>query len=243
MSTIIEIAGSLIPGTEDTPLDKRGRVATLADIENIENPFIGMPFYVTSERLLFVVRSLKRVPVGNLTATRIDDYGPAVRIPDKLTLIRPVHKKALWPVLYAYPTKALAEDSKIVLCDGSNFANVFYWNGVEQSAVTTDGIGDIYENLPVEIDVSALPFDSGYFVYHWVGEDGYVSDAISLPFPTIAEPTPFHLRALRGPGVGMSVTFISAAEYDALLEPDPKTIYFVENVGIVCNGTKYYKEA
>ena len=32
------VGGSLIPSTVDTPLDKRSRVATFAEIANIENP-------------------------------------------------------------------------------------------------------------------------------------------------------------------------------------------------------------
>ena len=42
---LIEVAGSLIPGTVNTPLDQRTRVADLSDVSLIENPFIGMKFY------------------------------------------------------------------------------------------------------------------------------------------------------------------------------------------------------
>lgn len=244
MSTRIEVAGSLIPGVTDTPLDARGRIASLDDVGNIENPFVGMPFYVASERALFVVRTLKSKQVGSITVPNaaIDQYGPAVGIPDKLLLIRPNHDKPLWPVVYAYPDRSLAEADKATVCDGANYGNVSVWNGKVWEAADENGIPDFCKNLPVEIITSALRIRSGYFVYYWIDGEGYQSDAISMPFPVIAEPTPFHLHAICGSDGGMTAKMVTAAEYAALLEPDPLTLYFVQGVGLMFGGEKYYSQ-
>ena len=62
----ITIAGALIPSISDTPLDKRTRVTSAADIADIENPFVGMHVYVTATGREYVVRSLKAKTIGAL---------------------------------------------------------------------------------------------------------------------------------------------------------------------------------
>ena len=63
MSTI-QVGGQLQPGTVDTPLDARSRVAALGDIANIPVPYIGMSFYVKATGKLYVVKSLKSKQIG-----------------------------------------------------------------------------------------------------------------------------------------------------------------------------------
>lgn len=72
----ITIAGALIPSTADTPLDKRARVASAADIAAIENPFVGMHVFVTATGREYVVKSLKAKTIGALEVPNaaIDDY-------------------------------------------------------------------------------------------------------------------------------------------------------------------------
>ena len=72
MSTI-QVGGQLQPGTVDTPLDARARVATLSAIASIALPYIGMPFFVTETGRLYVVKSLKsrqKPKTPRLTNTR-----------------------------------------------------------------------------------------------------------------------------------------------------------------------------
>lgn len=75
MSTI-QVGGQLQPGTVDTPLDARSRVATLGDIANIPVPYIGMSFYVKATGKLYVVKSLKSKQIGPVVSENaaIDEY-------------------------------------------------------------------------------------------------------------------------------------------------------------------------
>lgn len=249
MSTI-QVGGQLQPGTVDTPLDVRSRVATLADVANIPVPYVGMPFYVKATGKLYVVKSLKSKQIGPVVTENaaIDEYeqvgsgSGGAASPEKLLLIRPIHGKPLWPVVYAYPDRNLTEADKVTICDGANYGNVSAWDGKIWGPVDGSGIPHFCKNLPVEVDTSTLQMPSGYFVYHWVDDAGYQSDAISMPFPAITEPTPFHLRAVCGDAAGMAVKLVTAAEYEALPEPDPATLYFVRGGGLMFNGEKYYPE-
>ena len=75
MSTI-QVGGQLQPGTVDTPLDARSRVATLGDIANIPLPFVGMQFYVKATGKMYVVKSLKSKQIGPVVTENaaIDEY-------------------------------------------------------------------------------------------------------------------------------------------------------------------------
>ena len=91
----IEVAGSLIPGTVNTPLDHRSRVNTLSDVSNIENPFIGMKFFCIDTGKTYTVTSLKEKLIGSFTIQNamvdhyiqdpsLDEFGkiPVSMIPD-----------------------------------------------------------------------------------------------------------------------------------------------------------------
>ena len=60
------IGGSLIPSMKDTPLDARSRIDTIADIENIELPYVGMLFYVVDIQKFYVVNSLKSKVINGI---------------------------------------------------------------------------------------------------------------------------------------------------------------------------------
>ena len=77
MSKII-VNGSLIPSVKNVPLDIRTRINTMAEVESIQVPFIGMIFYVMDEEKFYVVKTLKGSNVGNieLKDTTIDTYEP-----------------------------------------------------------------------------------------------------------------------------------------------------------------------
>ena len=77
MSKII-VNGSLIPSVKNAPLDIRTRINTIAEVESIQVPFVGMIFYVIDEEKFYVVKTLKGSNVGNieLKDTTIDTYEP-----------------------------------------------------------------------------------------------------------------------------------------------------------------------
>ena len=55
----IGVSGGVKPTTIDTPLDIRTRIETIADVESIPMPFVGMIFYVADEGEFYKVVSLK----------------------------------------------------------------------------------------------------------------------------------------------------------------------------------------
>lgn len=276
MSTI-QVGGQLQPGTVDTPLDARSRVATLGDIANIPVPFIGMQFYVKATGKMYVVKSLKSRQIGPVVTENaaIDEYTEvgtgggsgggvdldeldqryarltdgklsaenlpvSALVPGKLTLIKPVNTKAVWPVVDAFPDKTFAESAKVVICSKTEHLDrVAAWSGTAWNTLTSEGLTDAYKNLPVEIDISSLELTEGYFRYYWIDADGKTSDVLSLPFPAVTEPTPFHLQAVTAPEAGYRILPISQAEYNALASLDPLTFYFVNGLGIVFNGIQY----
>lgn len=63
----IIIGGAVLPSTPDTPTDARCRVQTFADIENVENPYVGMKIYVVEEETEYVVRKLSDKQIGGIT--------------------------------------------------------------------------------------------------------------------------------------------------------------------------------
>ena len=73
---LIEVAGSLIPGTVNTPLDQRTRVNALSEVSQIENPFVGMKFYCLETGKTYTVKSLKEKLIGSFTVQNalINEY-------------------------------------------------------------------------------------------------------------------------------------------------------------------------
>ncbi len=72
----IATAGSLIPNATNTPLDARTRIAALANISDIEVPYIGMHFYVTGTGVEYIVKTLKSKTIGGLVTAdaQVDTY-------------------------------------------------------------------------------------------------------------------------------------------------------------------------
>ena len=61
---------------KNTPLDIRTRIDSVAEIENIPSPFIGMIFYVMDEKQFYVVKTLKSKTLGSMEVidSVIDQY-------------------------------------------------------------------------------------------------------------------------------------------------------------------------
>lgn len=73
---LIEVAGSLIPGTVNTPLDQRTRVNALSEVSQIENPYVGMKFYCLATGKTYTVKSLKNKLIGSFTVqdAMVDEF-------------------------------------------------------------------------------------------------------------------------------------------------------------------------
>ena len=61
---------------KNTPLDIRTRIDSVAEVENIPSPFIGMIFYVIDEKQFYVVKTLKSKTLGSMEVidSVIDQY-------------------------------------------------------------------------------------------------------------------------------------------------------------------------
>lgn len=59
--------GAFKPSTIDTPVDVRSRIATIADVETIPNPFVSLIFYVMDEDKFYYVQSLKDKVIAGIT--------------------------------------------------------------------------------------------------------------------------------------------------------------------------------
>ncbi|MBO4646644.1 MAG: putative Ig domain-containing protein [Lentisphaeria bacterium] len=81
----ITVGGSLIPATGNTPLDKRSRIAALADVAAIENPVLGGVFYCVATGKHYRITALKSKTVGPLTVENaaVDSYE---EIPDQAAM-------------------------------------------------------------------------------------------------------------------------------------------------------------
>lgn len=244
MDNTIQVGGALIPGSVDTPLDARTRIDALEDVPAIPLPYIGMEFFVAATGRKYIVKSLKAKKIGaaEVENAEVDVYEPSggAGLPGKLLLIKPIAAMPLWPVVDAFPDKTFTESEKVKICSrAEHIDRVTAWSGMAWNTLTSEGLTDAYKNLPVEIDISSLTLSAGYFRYYWIDVDGKTSDVLSLPFPALSEPTPFHLRAITGDNAGMKIKFIGLAEYNALAELDPLALYFVNGLGIVFNGIQY----
>ncbi len=67
ITKIIEIAGALMPGSLNTPLDARSRVEKAEDIYAIQNPAEGARVYVESEKRFYFINGLKAKRIGAIS--------------------------------------------------------------------------------------------------------------------------------------------------------------------------------
>lgn len=82
MSKKVIVSGSLIPSSNNSPLDLRTRINTIAEVESIQVPFVGMIFYVMDEEKFYVVKSLKSMEMGNMVLedSVVDRFEPLVDV-------------------------------------------------------------------------------------------------------------------------------------------------------------------
>ena len=68
--------GNLIPSAVNTPLDARARVATLADVANMQNPELGGIFYCIETGRHYKITALKSKTIGAIDVENaaVDTY-------------------------------------------------------------------------------------------------------------------------------------------------------------------------
>lgn len=70
------VSGSILPTVPNTPTRAGERIATIAEMENIQNPSIGMTIYVEDEGVFYYVTALKSKEINGVTIVNavIDTY-------------------------------------------------------------------------------------------------------------------------------------------------------------------------
>ena len=68
------VAQSLIPSAAQAPLDSRMIVDALADIPDVENPYIGLEIYCVATGKKYRVKTLSLVAVGTRAVYVVDTY-------------------------------------------------------------------------------------------------------------------------------------------------------------------------
>ena len=81
----LAVKTSLIPSTAQSPLDSRTVVAALADLVNIENPYVGLEVYVAETGKKYRVTTLSSRTIGTQTVYSVGKYAA---LPDMTDLER-----------------------------------------------------------------------------------------------------------------------------------------------------------
>lgn len=81
----LAVKTSLIPATANSPLDARTVVAALADLVNIENPYVGLEVYVAETGKKYRVTTLSSRTIGTQTVYAVGEYAV---LPDMTDLER-----------------------------------------------------------------------------------------------------------------------------------------------------------
>ena len=79
----LAVKTSLIPATANSPLDARTVVAALADLVNIENPYVGLEIYVAETGKKYRVTTLSSRTIGAQTVYSVGEY---TELPDMTDL-------------------------------------------------------------------------------------------------------------------------------------------------------------
>ena len=106
----IAVAQSLIPSTAQAPLDARTVVATLADIANVDNPYVGLEIYVTATGKKYRVATLTETTIGTRTVYTVGTYEAIPDAADVAAMETAISGKA--PANHTHDFGAYAEVTK-----------------------------------------------------------------------------------------------------------------------------------
>lgn len=190
----IVVSGGLKPSTADTPLDLRTRCDALADIANIENPFVGMVVYCKATGKLYRVKTLTETKVGVITTYRIGEYEALPDLTDisglsgRLAALEAARND---PAEIIIDIAGLTADNRasliIELCEDAGFAGddvtvydsatedgngaFLVYGGLALGSYPTAGINSVYNGGQV---IFTLPAGNTceYYRWYWRSESG-----------------------------------------------------------------------
>lgn len=162
----IEVAGGLVPGVVNTPLDARTRRTALADIPSIPNPAVGMHIYILETGREYIVKTLKAKTVGGIEVAdrQIDSYEP---IPGKADL----DAKAASSAVAALGTRMTAAETAL---DGKAASSAVETLG-GRVAVLEEASGASIKTL-----IFNKPADGLHLIIKLAGPDGTRANAVTI---------------------------------------------------------------
>lgn len=207
MSTI-ETAGSLRPGTADTPLDQRTRVNSTADISNIELPYLGMLVYCIETGKYYKITKLKAKQLGALTVpdAAVDTYEELGASSDGDFIQQPVPGGGTAPSTLTLPipsdddgnnislivdfslTGDFAEGdyTRVTMIDHYQRMKIFIHEHWEQLGAPSIGMPYYYGSVTFSLDAELIPgYTPGqkYFArYTWMDSQGATDGWIGFSF-------------------------------------------------------------
>lgn len=133
--TVIEIPGSVIPTSKDTPLDNRSRINTISEITNIIRPYEGLVVFVKDEKDYYKI-------------TKVSTLGK-VKAYEKLISANETGTKLVENKLYT-PELSLGEDTITVdlEIDESNYDIFMNFNKSDIDSLIEDNHGskELYDS-------------------------------------------------------------------------------------------------
>jgi len=234
----VKISGSLIPGAVNTPLDARARAATLADLEAMQNPYVGEIVWCAATAKHYVITSLKSRVIGARTVANaaVDTYAelaPGGGSGASLTTLQLVKPEAGLHLI----VKLAGQDGTLAnastLIDTANVSadrvkvRAFLASGQDGafSDCPAAGFGSPYDGAAVTVDLSGLTALPVTLFYAWSGESGVLSDWRALRFPCAGggggEP------GERGPAGPAGGSFVIEVADELPAAPDAFTLYLI----------------
>ncbi|OQB35491.1 MAG: hypothetical protein BWY06_03129 [Candidatus Latescibacteria bacterium ADurb.Bin168] len=200
----IEVAGGLIPGVVNTPLDARTRQIALADIPNIPNPAVGMHIYILETGREYIVKTLKAKTVGGIEVAdrQIDSYE---LIPGKADLdakadattwqiARPISNDGLHLIVLKAGENGSRSGAATIIDTLNVAADRARVKGYLDSGTDgawnvcpAEGFGSAYDDAPVSVNLSGLVSGPAILYYCWAVDASTRSDWYSVVFPSSGE--------------------------------------------------------
>ena len=175
----IVVSGGLKPSTADTPLDLRTRCDALADIANIENPFVGMVVYCKATGKLYRVKTLTETKVGVITTYRIGEYEALPDLTDisglsgRLAALEAARNDPAEIIIELCEDAGFAGDNVTVYDSATEDGNGAFmvYGGLALGSYPTAGINSVYNGGQV---IFTLPAGNTceYYRWYWRSESG-----------------------------------------------------------------------
>ncbi len=150
--TVIEIPGSVIPTSKDTPLDNRSRINTISEITSIIRPYEGLVVFVKDEKdyykitkvsTLGKVKAYEKLISANETGTKLVEnklYTPELSLGEETITVDLAIDESNYDIFINFNKSdidSLAEDHGSKELYDSN-GNPIRWSDTQQTIVLSD---------------------------------------------------------------------------------------------------------